>query len=100
MAEQLEQLEIVHLDEALKMEMIINQALMDLLIEKGIITEEEMMAKIKAVKESMGYQASKWWKSFQEARQGLIGQHRMLRWNLAFIVVVIVQKGERQKMVL
>ncbi len=56
MAEKLDESEIVHLDEALKMEMIINQALMDLLIEKGIIAEEEMMAKIKAVKESMSYQ--------------------------------------------
>jgi len=56
MAEKLDGSEIVHLDEALKMEMIINQALMDLLIEKGIIAEEEMMAKIKAVKKSMDYQ--------------------------------------------
>ena len=56
MAEKLDKLETVNLDEALKMEMIINQALMDLLIEKGIITEEEMMVKIKAIKESMGYQ--------------------------------------------
>ena len=58
MAEKLDGSEIVHLDEALKMEMIINQALMDLLVDKGIITEEEMMAKIKAVKESMGYQGN------------------------------------------
>ena len=59
MAEQLDKAETVDLVEALKMEMIINQALMDLLIEKGIITEEEMMAKIKAIKESMGYQAGR-----------------------------------------
>ncbi len=58
MAEKLDKSETVNLVEALKMEMIINQALMDLLISKGIITEEEMMAKIKAVKESMGYQES------------------------------------------
>ena len=58
MAEKLDKSETVDLVEALKMEMIINQALMDLLISKGIITEEEMMAKIKAVKESMGYQES------------------------------------------
>ncbi len=56
MAEKLDKKETVNMLEALKMEMIINQALMDLLIEKGIITEEEMMAKIKAIKESMGYQ--------------------------------------------
>ena len=58
MAEQLNKAETVDLVEALKMEMIINQALMDLLISKGIITEEEMMAKIKAVKESMGYKGT------------------------------------------
>ena len=56
MAEQSNKAETVDVIEAMKMEMIINQALMDLLIEKGIITEEEMMAKIKAIKESMGYQ--------------------------------------------
>ena len=55
MAEKLDKLETVTLDEALKVEMIINQALMDLLVEKGIITEDEMMVKIKAIKESMGY---------------------------------------------
>ena len=58
MAEKLDKKETVNLDVALKMEMIINQALMDLLIEKGIITEDEMMEKIKAIKESMGYQES------------------------------------------
>jgi len=58
MAEKLDKSETVDLVEALKMEMIINQALMDLLISKGIITEEEMMAKIKAVKESMGYKGT------------------------------------------
>lgn len=58
MAEKLDQSETVPFEEALKMEMIINQALMDLLVDKGIITEEEMMAKIKTVKVSMGYQAS------------------------------------------
>ena len=57
MAEQLDKSETVSFEEALKMEMIINQALMDLLVEKGIITAEEMMAKIKAIKENMGYQS-------------------------------------------
>jgi len=58
MAEKLDQSETVNVVEALKMEMIINQALMDLLISKGIITEEEMMEKIKTVKESMGYKGT------------------------------------------
>jgi len=58
MAEKLDPAETVSLDEALKMEMIINQALMDLLVEKGVITEQEIKAKIKTIKESMGYQGS------------------------------------------
>jgi len=56
MAEKLDSAETVSLDEALKMEMIINQALMELLIEKNIITEQEMVAKIQTIKESMGHQ--------------------------------------------
>jgi len=55
LAEKLDNKEVVSLEDALKTEMIINQALMDLLIEKNIITEQEMMAKIKTIKESMGY---------------------------------------------
>lgn len=44
----------VSLEEALKMEIIINQALIDLLVEKGIITEEELMEKVRELKEEMG----------------------------------------------
>ncbi|MDA8163448.1 MAG: hypothetical protein M0017_00250 [Desulfobacteraceae bacterium] len=36
--------------EILKMEMIINQALIDLLVEKGVVTHEEIQAKIREIK--------------------------------------------------
>lgn len=58
MAEKLDNKEVVSLEDALKTEMFINQALMDLLIEKNIITEQKMIAKIKNIKESIGYQGS------------------------------------------
>jgi len=40
----------VSVEEAVQMEIIVNQALTDLLVEKGIITEEELLEKIEAVK--------------------------------------------------
>ena len=43
----------VTVEEALRMEIILNQALTDLLIEKGILTEEELLAKIDIVKQDM-----------------------------------------------
>ena len=38
--------DVIPLREALNMEIIINQALIDILVAKGIITQEELMAKI------------------------------------------------------
>ena len=43
----------VTVEEALEMEIIVNQALTDLLIEKGIITEEELVEKIDIIKQEM-----------------------------------------------
>lgn len=43
----------VSVEEALEMEIILNQALTDLLIEKGIITEEELLKKIDIIKQEM-----------------------------------------------
>lgn len=43
----------VSIEEALKMEIIINQALTDLLIEKGIITEVELLERVKVLKKEM-----------------------------------------------
>jgi hypothetical protein len=50
MAEKLDERETVSLAEALKMEIFINQALIDLLVDKGILTQEEILAKIESYK--------------------------------------------------
>ena len=46
MAEKIDPKETVSFAEALRMEMTINQAIIDLLIEENIISEEELMKKI------------------------------------------------------
>jgi hypothetical protein len=48
--------EEVTVEEALQMEIIVNQALTDILIEKGIITEEELIERIEVLKTSLDYQ--------------------------------------------
>jgi hypothetical protein len=53
MATQLNPNEVVSLREALDMEIIINQALIDLLVSKGIITQEELMHKIEEVRKGL-----------------------------------------------
>lgn len=50
MAEKLDQKEVVSVAEALKMEMLINQALIDILIAKGIFSQDELMKKIVELK--------------------------------------------------
>lgn len=42
--------DVLSLREALNMEIIVNQALIDLLVSKGIITQEELMKKIEKVR--------------------------------------------------
>ena len=44
--------------EALHMEIIINQGLIELLVAKGVITHEELMDKIKDVKKRMDGEAA------------------------------------------
>ena len=44
----------VTVEEALRMEIILNQALTDLLVEKCIITEDELLEKVEDVKREMG----------------------------------------------
>ena len=44
----------VTVEEALRMEIIINQALTDILVEKGIITEEELLKRIAVLKNERG----------------------------------------------
>lgn len=45
--------DIIPLREALNMEIMINQALIDLLVAKGIITQEELMAKIEEIRKEL-----------------------------------------------
>ena len=42
--------DVIPLREALNMEIMINQALIDLLVAKGVITQEELMAKIEEIR--------------------------------------------------
>jgi len=42
--------DIIPLREALNMEIMISQALIDILVAKGIITQEELMAKIEEIR--------------------------------------------------
>ncbi len=45
--------DVVFLREALNMEIIINQALIDILVEKGILTQEELMTKIEQIRKEI-----------------------------------------------
>jgi len=54
MAEKLDSKEVVDFAEALKSEMYINQALIDLLVEKGVLTYDEILAKIKELRVGQG----------------------------------------------
>lgn len=47
------QREEVSLKEALHMEVLINQALIDLLVAKGVITQEELMERIQVIREEL-----------------------------------------------
>ena len=49
-AKKLDHKEVVSLEEALKSEMYINQALIDLLVGKGILTYDEILDKIKELR--------------------------------------------------
>ncbi len=52
MAKKLDSKEVVSMEEALKAEMFINQALIDLLVEKGILTHDEILDKIRELRVS------------------------------------------------
>ncbi len=45
--------DVVSLREALNMEIIVNQALIDILVSKGILTQEELMQRIEQIKSEM-----------------------------------------------
>jgi hypothetical protein len=50
MGEKLNPKETVRAEDLLRMEMVINQALINILVRKGITTEAEIMAEIKRIK--------------------------------------------------
>lgn len=50
--------DIIPFREVLNMEIMINQALIDLLVAKGIITQEELMAKIEEIRKELPSLAS------------------------------------------
>ena len=45
--------DVLSLREALNMEIIVNQALIDLLVSKGIITQEELLTKIEEIRREL-----------------------------------------------
>ena len=51
--------DILSLEEALRMEIFINQAIMGILIEKGITTQDEIMQKIAALRTSSKLEIAK-----------------------------------------
>ena len=51
MAKQNNQQAVISVEEILKTELIVNQALIDILIDKKIISEEELIANIRKIKE-------------------------------------------------
>lgn len=50
MANKIDPKGVVAVEEALQMEMLINQALIDLLVSKGIITQDELLARIQEIR--------------------------------------------------
>ncbi len=53
MANKLDSSDVIPLHEALHMEILINQALIDILVEKGILTQEELLAKIEEIRKQV-----------------------------------------------
>ena len=53
MAKKVKSSDVISLREALNMEIMINQALTDILVEKGILTQEELLAKIEEIRKEM-----------------------------------------------
>ena len=56
MAEEIENVEEVSVEEALRMEIIFSQALVDLLIAKGLITEEELIERVEEIKKEIEFE--------------------------------------------
>jgi hypothetical protein len=58
MTAQMDNIEEVSVEEALEMEAIFSQALMDVMVAKGLITEEEVLARVKEIKKETGFELS------------------------------------------
>ena len=58
MTDEMEKVEEVSVEEALQMEIIFSQAMMDVLIAKGVITEEEILGRVEEIKEESGFELS------------------------------------------
>ena len=53
---EMENVEEISVEDALQMEIIFNQALMDVLIAKGVITEKEVIDRVEEVKKQTGFE--------------------------------------------
>ena len=53
MVDETKETQEVSLAEALQMEILVNQALIDLLVEKGIISQDELLEKIEELKKEL-----------------------------------------------
>lgn len=60
MAERLTSTRVITAEEALRTEIILNQALIDILITKGLISEEELILGIKKIKREREILAENW----------------------------------------
>ena len=56
MSEEMENVEEVSVEDALQMEINFSQAMMDVLIAKGLITEEEILDRVEEIKEKSGFE--------------------------------------------
>ena len=54
MAEKLEKTEVVSVEDALQMEILVNQALIDILVDKGIVTYDEILKRVEELKQEAG----------------------------------------------
>jgi len=58
MTEEMKDVEEVTVEEALEMEAIFSQALMDVMVTKGLITEQEVLDRVEEIKEETGFELS------------------------------------------
>jgi len=54
MTEKLEKTELVSVEDALQMEILVNQALIDILVDKGVLTYDEVLNRVKDLKKEAG----------------------------------------------